>query len=251
MSDQIRAIIVDDEPNCRSALLKQLEWSAPQVEVLATCKNAEVGINAIQQKQPDLIFLDIEMPGKNGFDLLKSFDKIDFEVIFTTAYDAFALEAFKVHAIDYLLKPIDEDALLEAIKRVTIHIQNKKPISRIQELIKHINLNQPDKRIPFPTSEGVEFINTADIIRCESEGSYARIFYGAPKPLFIAKSLRQIEDLISSSDFIRVHQSHLVNARHILRYLKADGGQLVLSDNSHIPISRGKKDNWKDWIKNQ
>lgn len=251
MSDQIRAIIIDDESNCRSALLKQLEWSAPQIEILATCENVDTGLDAIKHYQPDLIFLDIEMPGKNGFDLLKSFDQIDFEVIFTTAYDAFALEAFKVHAIDYLLKPIDEDALLEAIKRVNIHIKNKKPISRIQELIQHINLNQPEKRIPFPTSEGVEFISTSDIIRCESEGSYARIFYNAPKPLFIAKSLRQIEDLINSDDFIRVHQSHLVNARHILRYLKADGGQLVLSDNSHIPISRGKKDEWKEWIRNQ
>ena len=100
-------------------------------------------------------------------------------------------------------------------------------------------------------AEGVEFISTNDIIRCESEGSYARILYHAPKPLFIANSLRQIEDLINSSDFIRVLQSPLVNVRHILRYLKADGGQLVLSDNTHIPISRGKKDDWKDWIKSQ
>ncbi|MEL6656294.1 MAG: LytTR family DNA-binding domain-containing protein [Bacteroidota bacterium] len=251
MSNQIRAIIVDDESHCRSALLKQLEWSTPQVEVVATCENVEQAITAIKTHQPDLVFLDIEMPGKNGFDLLNFFDPVHFEVIFTTAYDNFALEAFKVHAVDYLLKPIDEDALLEAIKRVTIHIQNKRPIARIQELIQHINLKQGEKRIPFPMAEGVEFINTADIIRCESEGSYARIFYNAPKPLFIAKSLRQIEDLIDSNDFIRVHQSHLVNVRHILRYLKADGGQLVLSDNTHIPISRGKKDDWKDWVKRQ
>ena len=243
----ISCLIIDDEPHCRSSLAKQLEWSCPDVTVLDTAINAEDGLQKIAKYNPDLIFLDIEMPDKNGFDLLKSLRDINFEVIFTTAYDSFALEAFKSKAIDYLVKPIDEDALIESIDRAKVFIKNR-DIDHLSDFTPATN-QDANKRLAFPISEGVKFVYLNDLIRCEAEGSYSRIYYGDNQQIFIAKTLKAIADLCQSSQLMRIHQSHLINIQHIDRYIKSEGGQIIMSDGSNIPIARRRKEEWSRWLK--
>ncbi len=244
--DKIRAIIIDDESQCRSALLKQLEWSCPHVEVVEMAENGIIGKQVIEKHQPDLVFLDIEMPESGGFDLLKTFDEINFEVIFTTAYDAYAIDAFKVNAIDYLLKPIDEDALVEAVDKMQIFFRNRNIQAYIASVVQGLSDKNVTRKIQFPTAEGVVFINDTDIIRCESDGSYSHVYYADGKTIILAKTLKAIEALIQSDSFVRVHHSHLINVRQIERYLHAEGGQIIMSDGSTVPVSRRKKTVWKE-----
>lgn len=245
---RINAIIIDDEAHCRSALKKQLEWSAPHVQVIGEYENATAGEEAIRALKPDLVFLDIEMPDKNGFDLLKSFDDIFFEVIFTTAYDSFAIEAFRINATDYLLKPIDEEQLVEAVDKVAIHLRNRNPDQYLKEIMLKINENSDARKIPFPTSEGISFVALGDIIRCEAEGSYSYVYFGTGQRIFIAKTLKSIEELCDSEMLVRVHHSHLINIQRVQQYSKAGGGTILLDDGSTVPLARSKKDTWKKML---
>lgn len=247
----IKAIIIDDERHCRSSLRKQLEWSCPQVEIIAECANASKGEEAIQKLEPELVFLDVEMPDKNGFDLLKSLDDINFEVVFTTAYDGFAIEAFRANAIDYLLKPIDEDHLIEAVDKVEMRLRNREPDTYIKTILEELISQDSKRTIPFPTSEGITFINIDDLIRCEAEGSYSYVYYGENERLFISKTLKHIEALCKSRFLVRVHQSHLININKVKQYIKADGGSIVMQDNSRVPLARSKKENLRKWIKKE
>ena len=208
---KIKAMIIDDEIHCRSALRKQLEWSAPHVEIIGEYEDAITAEAAIRALNPDLLLLDVEMPQKNGFDLLKSFDEITFEVIFTTAYNSFALEAFRVNAIDYLLKPIDEDHLIDAIDKVAIHIRNKYPGKYLERVMSKLDAQDQNRKISFPTSDGFTFISLNELIRCEAEGSYSYIYFGSSDKIFISKNLKYIENLCKTSSLVRVHQSHLIN----------------------------------------
>lgn len=241
---KLKVIIIDDEEAARITLVKLLEWNDPDVEVIALCANADEGKIAIKNLHPDIVFLDIEMPVKNGFDLLKELPNIDFEVIFVTAYDQFAIEAFKQHAIAYLLKPVDEDELKVSLERARKQMSTTLNEETLTKLFESLQKQQPAfNKIAIPTLDGLELIKVENIIRCSSDGNYTYIYHGKREPLLVSKTLKQIEEQLRGfSQFIRVHHSHVVNLFFVKRYRKGKGGSLVLEDDTIIPVSRSRKD---------
>ena len=244
--EKIKAIIIDDEERSITSLLWELE-NFKNVKIIGKTTNPVEGIKLITKLKPDLIFLDIEMPVLNGFDLIKQFDTIDFEVIFTTAYDKFAVQAFEVSAIDYLLKPIDENDLARALQKVKLKSDNSEFQKKMEFLFKNIKTDDPCfDHIVIPTLEGLEFIESKEIIRCESDSNYTSIFMVSKEKYFVSKTLKDIEKLLDSRKFYRVHNSHLVNIAFIKKYLKGKDGTLVLKNGDLIPVSRTKKGNLLD-----
>jgi two-component system LytT family response regulator len=240
----LKAIIIDDEEAARITLSKLLEWNAPDVNIVALCSNVDDAIHCIHKHQPDLIFLDIEMPVKNGFDLLQEIGTINFEVVFVTAYDQFAVEAFKRHALAYLLKPVDEDELKIVIDRAKKHITSPLNEETLSKLFESLQIQQPTfNKIAIPTIEGLELIKVDQIVRCSSDGNYTYIHLSVADPILVSKTLKQIEEQLQQyNQFVRVHHSHLVNLFFVKRYQKGKGGSLVMEDNSIVPVSRSRKD---------
>ena len=239
----IRAIIIDDELSSIETLEWEIEGNCKEVSIVAKCQSAQDGINAIKKHNPDLVFLDIEMPVMNGFELLRKLEKIDFEIIFTTAYDQFALKAIKANAMDYLLKPIDPDELIQAIEKVK---HNRKPtvsqemLESLFEKLKSQNPNFPS--IALPTMEGLEFVAVQEIVHCESDSNYTNIYTLKGNHIVVSKTLKEIEESVKNHHFYRVHNSHLVNLIHVKKYRKGKGGSLEMSNGAVIPVSRSRKD---------
>jgi two-component system LytT family response regulator len=238
----IKAIIIDDEKNALEVLEMQLNRFCKDVTVVAACDGGIKGIAAIKKHDPDLVFLDIEMPHKNGFDVLNETKGMNYDVIFTTAYDQFAIKAFKFSALDYLLKPVDILELQDAVEKV----KNKKENGGLDEKIKTLFQQlQPQKltdKIALPVGDAMQFIQPDEIIRCESESNYTYIFLSNGKKITMAKTLKEVEENISGSPFFRVHQSHLVNMNHISRYMKGDNAYIIMKDGTQIGVSRNKKE---------
>jgi len=245
MKQKLLAIIVDDEEHCRETLVKQLAWSCPDVEVIGQAESIKSAKLLLSKMTPDILFLDIEMPAGTGFDLLNQVTEHSYSIIFTTAYDEFALDAFKVNAIDYLLKPIDGDALKNAIKKVE-KILPKAVNQNLDRLLEQINGKKSSKKIAFPVSDGLSFIEMDDIIRCESEGAYCHVYVRKQTKLFLSKTLKQVSELIDHEKFLRVHHSHLINSDFIKRYIRGKGGQVIMEDGTSIPVSRSRKDDFLD-----
>ncbi|NNF33587.1 MAG: response regulator [Saprospiraceae bacterium] len=241
--EKIRAIIIDDEDHCRSSLTTQLEWSCPQVEVIAEGKSADEGVELIKKHKPDLVFLDIEMPGGTGFDMIEMLPHVDFKLVFTTAFDEYALQAFKVNAIAYLLKPIDEDELIRTVEKVVIE-KNDIVEQKLEKLMQYLSSEHKSGKIAVPVSDGLQFITTDKIIRCEADGNYCTIHLLEGKKLVISKTLKHISDLIQQQNFVRVHQSHIINMNYIKKYIRGKNGQIIMDDGSVIPVSRSKKDDF-------
>ncbi|MVM32880.1 response regulator [Spirosoma sp. HMF4905] len=248
---KLRAVIIDDETNARQALSNLLQLLCPDVELVGEAKNVDLGIELIKNEKPDLVFLDIQMPGKTGFDLLAAFEKADFGVIFTTAYQEYAIRAFRFSAIDYLLKPIDPDELQAAVGKyksqlVGINPQQVKILKEYIDEPRQARLNERTKnahqRIALPTAEGIHFVQMTDIIQCESLGSYTKFHLTGSKPIVVSRLLKEYEEILDNYYFFRVHQSNIVNLEHIKRYVKGDGGQVWLSDNTEVEVSRRRKE---------
>lgn len=239
----IRAVIIDDEAPGSDYLNTLLTEFCPQVAVEAIADSIESGIKMITEHRPELVFLDIKLPGGTGFDILKAVSAIDFDVIFTTAHDNFAIKAFRFSALDYLLKPIDAEDLLAAIEKLE---QKKRPLEeqkrRFQFFMDQWMSQDQFQRITLPVADGFTICEIPEIIRCESDGSYTRIFFKNDPTLLISRVLKEMEDLLEGSQFFRIHRSHLVNLREVIRYKKSDGGLVVMSDGEEILISRRKKD---------
>jgi two-component system, LytTR family, response regulator len=238
----IKAIIIDDEKNALEVLEMQLNRFCKDVTVVAACDGGIKGIAAIKKHDPDLVFLDIEMPHKNGFDVLNETKGMNYDVIFTTAYDQFAIKALKFSALDYLLKPVDILELQDAVEK----LKNKKENGGLDEKIKTLFQQlQPQKltdKIALPVGDAMQFIQPDEIIRCESESNYTHIFLSNGKKITMAKTLKEVEENISGSPFFRVHQSHLVNMNHISRYMKGDNAYIIMKDGTQIGVSRNKKE---------
>lgn len=242
-SRTIRALLVDDEIHCLETLTWQLEKFCPEIVIVGVCDNAENALTILNKEEIELAFLDIEMPHMNGFELLQRLKKIPFEIIFTTAYDMFAVKAFKFSALDYLLKPIDKDELVQAVQKV----KEKKNQSMLPEQLNILfqNLNnhkQPSQKIALPTMNGLEFVIADDIIHCQSEGNYTHIFLKDDSKFLICRTLKETEELLSGHNFFRVHHSHSINLNHIKKYVKGDGGYVIMSNNSSINVSRSRKE---------
>lgn len=240
----LKALLVDDEQKSCLALQKLLTSYCPNVDVFAQASNVDDAL-AILQQNPDiqLVFLDIEMPGKSGFELLESYESPEFRVIFTTAYDQYALKAIRLSALDYLLKPIHIKELIKAVNKAEQHFQSETYAKSYHQLIHHIkNPNQPNPKIALPTNEGLIFITVDQIIRCQAEGNYTKIVYSQSQEILASRKLREFESMLESYNFFRIHHSHLINLSYLSEYKRGDGGVAIMVDGSEISISRRKKD---------
>ncbi|RLD39940.1 MAG: DNA-binding response regulator [Bacteroidetes bacterium] len=239
----IRGIIVEDERHSRETLRGMLDRYCKNVEIVAETDSYRGGLKEIREHHPDVVFLDIQMPDGSGFRMLEELDEIDFEIIFTTAFDQFAIKAIKYSALDYLLKPIDPEELVRALKKVETKLSNQKVNQNIQVLLDNIKARDADPhKIILSTSEKIHIIETDQIIRCESDNYYTNFFLSDGKKILISKTLKENEQLLSDHNFIRPHKSHLVNVKFIKGFLKYDGGYIEMTDGSRIPVSRRKRE---------
>jgi two-component system LytT family response regulator len=244
----ITAIIIDDEPNSVELITNLIQLLTPQVTVLGTADSVESGYKLLQNQQPDLIFLDIEMSDGSGFDLLKKLDKINFKLIFITGHHEFALTAFKYSAIDYLMKPLSPTDFANAVKKAEQSITNEELGLKISSLLHNLNQEpQLKKKIVLKTLDRVYSIYAEDILRFESSGSYTTVYLMDGKKIVVSRLLKEFDEMLSSNGFARVHQSHLVNVEQIFCFEKADN-HVVLTNNTIIPVSLRKKDFVMDLI---
>jgi len=235
----LKTYLIDDEAYCTDVLRVLLEKYCPGVQVSGIFNDAENALEAIRNNHPDLVFLDIEMPVLNGFDLLRQSAPVDFKLIFTTAYDQYAVKAFKFNALDYLLKPVDREELVRAVEKA-----QHAPIPQATqfEAVQYLRNNPVPERIALPVGAELLFVETADILFCESEGSYVSFHLATqPKPVIVSKSLREVEELLNNPLFFRAHNSFLVNLKHIEKIVRTDGGEIVMRNKRSLPVSRSKK----------
>ena len=239
----IKAIAIDDELHCLETLSIMLSEWCPQVQLIDQCRSAKQGLEAIEKIKPDLVFLDIEMPVMNGFELLEQFKEIPFAIIFTTSYDQYAIKAIRFSALDYLLKPIDPSELKHAIKKV--EEQRHFPLAeQFQMLLRQINgKNTGFNKIAVPTAEGFELIPSGDVLYLEANDNYTHLFLKDKNKVIACRTLKEMEEQIRDfTFFIRVHHSYMVNLNEVAKYVRGEGGYLVMSDGSSVNVSRSRKD---------
>ena len=249
----VKAIIIEDEKKSRSALVGLLNRYCTNVLILGEAEGVQTGIPMIRKLQPDVIFLDIQMRDGSGFRLLEEVGEINFEVIFTTAFDEYAIKAIKYNALDYLLKPVVPDELIEAVRKVEERklTKSKNLTKNIDALLDNIRAAAIESaKIILSTSEKKHIIKVDDIIRCESDNYYTKYFFTDGKKLLVSKTLKENEGLLKGQGFIRPHKSHLVNIKYIKGYMKNDGGCIVMCDDTKIPVSRRKKEAIMEIINN-
>lgn len=240
----MKAVIIDDEDINRENLQQLLLQYCTDVTLVGTAANADAGRALIQQYQPDLVFLDIEMPGQNGFELLKSLPVHNFEIIFVTAYHQYGIQAVKFAAIDYLLKPINIEELQSAVARAVRKRSEKQHNLQLENLIQllHQQHSKSEHRIALPTTKETRFAKTEEIIRCESSNNYTTFYLVSGEKIIVSKPIYEYEELLADYQFIRCHQSHIVNIKFIKSWVKTDGGYLLLYDKTEIPVSRQKQE---------
>lgn len=240
---ELKAILVDDEKNCLTSLEYDIRTHCPQVEIIDICQGGKEALISINKNQPDLVFLDIDMPYINGFEMLEMIPTIEFATIFTTAYDKYALQAFKISAVDYLLKPVNKDELIKAVEKVQAQYFQKNSQKNIDILIEQMQAIETDsvKKIAFPTFEGIEFVSLKDINYCKSDNNYTYVYMLDGSHLLISKTLRHVEEILCDYQFFRVHNTYIVNLDYIKKFVKGDGGYLLMQDGQHISVSRSKK----------
>ncbi len=239
----INAIIIDDEADGRETLRMAIEKYCPEVSVLGVCATPEEGLAAIRNQKPDLVFLDVQMPHMSGFDLLQQLLPLSFEVIFVTAHDQYAIKAIRFSALDYLLKPVDIDDLMHAVKKAEERLQHKNSAYQYQSVVNNIQIRSGKiEKLAVPSLEGIDFFNTDDIIFCQADGNYTNLFLTNKKSKLISRNLKDFESLLAGSGFCRVHHSYLINMKHIKKYVKGEGGYVILSHDHHVDISRRKKE---------
>lgn len=237
----LTSVIVDDEIKGRQFLRQLLEKFVPRIKVAGEAANAAEAMELIDSVQPDLVFLDIEMPGKTGIELLKELPDIKFEVIFVTAFNTYAVEAFKLGAVDYLLKPVSPPELSRAVERAEKHLgmrkQQKQKFDTLSE-----QYGKPFSKITVPNLNGFEFIDFSEIIFMQSEGNYTHIRLAGGHKIMATRLLGEFEELLTPYNFFRVHKSFIINLLHIKKYTKGDGGVVMMSDGSEIDVARRSKD---------
>ncbi|NOT37038.1 MAG: response regulator transcription factor [Saprospiraceae bacterium] len=242
MKTVFKAVLIDDEKNS----LEMLEWLlhnyCPEVKIEAMCESGESGIVAISEHQPDIVFLDIEMPKMNGFEMLEKIQDVRFALVFTTAYDQFAIRAFRYAALNYLLKPIDPDDLKSTIIR--LKEKNSSPTREQMELLfQSLSPTQKQiERVALSTADGLVFVHTKEISYCRADSNYTHVILANGQDILVAKTLKELDDVLAGKDFYRVHNSYLVNINQIVKFVRGDGGYIIMPDNTEITISRSKKD---------
>jgi two-component system LytT family response regulator len=238
-----KAVIIEDDQNSSLLLKHFLEESFSDINIMASCSTGFEGIKAIQEHRPDIVFLDIDMPKLNGFEMLDLIDTKNFEVIITTAFEDYAIQAFKVSAVDYLLKPIDEKSLKTAVDRAKNRKRSKIVDNLLENISEDVAIQVPSpKRLVLPTFNGMEFVNLDEIVYCKSEGCYTHILQDGKKEILVSKRLKEIQDKLSGKEFIRVHKSYLINTEHVEKFVKSEGGYFIMTNSDHVPLSRSKRE---------
>lgn len=238
----VKALIIDDEKHCSDNLQWQLHQYCPEIQITAVCTNAEKGLTEIYRQQPNLVFLDVEMPGMSGFEMLETLSEINFDIIFTTAFNQYAIRAIRFGALDYLVKPIDKDELCAAVNKVVKRTHGKSS-NQLSALLTHIRKSNDlsFQKIALPTIHGYELIPLNNIMYCESKSNYTNVYLNNGQQILISRTLKDIEELLDVQPFFRVHHSFLVNLQYAVRYTKGEGGFLILNNNVTVPVSRNKK----------
>lgn len=236
-----KVVIIDDENRTRELIARMIDSFGFDVVTIPEGENVQSGIEAIEKHQPDIVFLDIQMPDGTGFDVIRSIDNKNFEVIFITAHEEFAIKAIKFSALDYLLKPVDTAELKAALEKALSTIDEKKESSQFDALQKNIQPTEK-RRLVLKTQESVHVVELDQIIRCEADRNYTSFFLKDGKKILVSKTLKEYETLLSAHNFLRVQQSHLVNIDFVDRYDKKNGGAVVMKDGSEVPLSPAKRD---------
>ena len=237
----MKAVIIEDEERSRIVLKNLLETYCPEVELVGMADSVVTGVNALRTHTPDVVFLDVQINGGTGFDVLDKLGDTQTAIVFTTAYDQYALKAFKFSAIDYLLKPIDIEELKNAVRKAGTSAQDEVRQFQIQNLLS--NLKHPEEApvLLVSTIDAVEFVRIQDIIRCEAQGAYTELFLRDHKPLMVSKVIKEFEFLLQDYGFYRVHQSHIVNLKEVRKYVKAEN-YLLMRDGAQIQLARSRKE---------
>ncbi len=239
----MKAIIVDDEYHNIETLSRLLKGNCPEINVIGSAGNVSDAVFLVQEHQPDLVFLDIQLKKETSFDFLNKVANRSFEVIFVTAYHQYGIQAIKYAALDYLLKPVDPSELLTAVKKVCIRALEKHSITQIDFLINQLkNADRAFQRIALPLFTETRYVELEDIMHCEAQNSYVLFYLNNNEKILVSRALKEYDELLSPQGFIRCHQTHLVNPKYIKSLLKEDGASLLLRNNTRIPISKSKRD---------
>lgn len=245
--EKITTILIDDEVACTETLALELELYCPQVEVLTSYNSADEALSGIVSLKPELVFLDIEMPWMNGFELLQQLNQVSFDVIFITAYDQFAVKAFKFSAVDYLLKPIKKEELISAVAKVEQRRAKRLSSAHIEAMLNNINfLNRDFPSLAVPISEGLEFVPVDEILYCASDNNYTYIHKISGDSILLSKTLKEVEGMLENRQFLRIHQSFLINPRHLRKYVRGQGGHVIMSNGKELPVARARKEDLLD-----
>ena len=244
MEPIIKAVVIDDEPDSVDTLLWKIENYCPNVEIVATFNDPVKGLQFLKDTPPELLFLDIEMPMLNGFDILEELGDVPFDVIFTTAYDNFGIQAVKFSALDYLLKPVQNKELKEAVEKYSHKNQHALPKNQLEGLLQNVKEEVQGKpgRIALATKESIEFVSPDEIILCSSDSNYTMVYLDNGRKKLISRTLKDFEDMLSSYNFYRPHNSHLINLSHVREFMRGDGGYLIMKNQMKVPVSKSRKE---------
>ncbi|HZX73796.1 MAG TPA: LytTR family DNA-binding domain-containing protein [Cyclobacteriaceae bacterium] len=238
----LKSIIVDDEAKSRESLRILIEDFCDNVKVCALCQNVDEGIKAIQEFKPEVVFLDIQMQRETGFDLLTRIKDINFEVIFTTAYSEYAIKAFKFSAIDYLLKPIDIEELRLAISKLNKKLNDNVSV-KLEHLVQNLRVTSSENyKLALPTFEGLYFVKVSDIVYCEASSNYTEIVTSDGKKHIVSRTLKEYDEILTDHNFYRIHNSYLINLNAIKKYVRGEGGYVVMRDDRSLDVSKRKKE---------
>ena len=251
----ISAIIIDDDKNLRNGMKGLLSLYAPEINIVGEADNVENGAKEILNKKPQVVFLDIQLTDGTGFDILENIakveGKINTNIVFITAHEKYAIKAFRFSALDFLLKPVDPDELQQVIKKIKKSIESSSNFSNIDLLLENISKKVDTfKRIALSTQDGIHLFDISDIIRCESKDNYTQFHIKNQKSILISKTLKEYDELLSEHGFERIHQSHLINIAYLKSYIKKDGGYILMSDGSNLPIAQRKRERLKELLNN-
>ncbi len=252
---RITALLIDDDANLRNGMRSLLERYAPEIMIIGEADNVKSGIEAMENLQPQVVFLDIQLGDGTGFDILEDIaqkrGKSTSHIVFITAHEQYAVKAFRFSALDFLLKPVDPEELEKVIVKIKNVLTKNDNYAHIDLLLENIRKKVDNfKRIALSTSDGIHLFEISDIIRCESEDNYTKFYIKNNKPILISKTLKEYEEMLTEHGFERIHQSHLINLSYLKSYIKKDGGYVVMADNSNLPISQRKKERLQEVLKN-
>lgn len=250
----INAVLIDDDKNLREGMKGLLTRFAPSIKIIGEADSVATGIKVMDALNPQVVFLDIQLNDGTGFDILEKIaeknNTIKSNIVFITAHEQYAIKAFRFSALDFLLKPVDPEELQKVIHKIESVIEKKNDYSHIDLLLENIRKNVDNfKRIALSTSDGIHLFDISDIIRCESADNYTKFYIKNNKPVLISKTLKEYEELLTEHKFERIHQSHLINLNYLKSYIKKDGGYVIMTDGSHLPISQRKKERLQEVLK--